>query len=164
MTADALGVVVVGKRLARDLHDAGLTDVVVLDREVISSVFDDATDTWTLITSDGQTCRGRVIIADSPFAPWIPTIRGQNDFGGLAFHAATPDPGFDPAGRRIAVPGSDACAGRFVERVARSAASVTVFPLSPRRIVSVSRNRWRRRTSPDVVIPPIDRVTATRRW
>jgi cation diffusion facilitator CzcD-associated flavoprotein CzcO len=154
-------VVAVGRRPAEYLRDAGLTDVEVLDRAVTRSVFDEDTNTWALTTADGQTCRGRVIVAEPPLEPWIPAIAGRDEFGGTAFHAATPDPGFAPAGRRIAVIGADAGAGRFLERTARSATSVTVFALPPRRVVSVSRNRWRRSTSPDVVAAPIDRVTVS---
>jgi hypothetical protein len=151
-------VVAVGRRPAEHLRGAGVTDVVVLDRAVTRSAFDEDADTWALTTADGQTCRSRVVVAESPLKPWVPAIPGRAEFGGLAFHAATPDSGFDPAGRRIAVIGGDAGAGRFLERTARSAKSVTVFPLPPRRVVSVTRDRWRRSTSPDVVAAPIDRV------
>ncbi|MGH3967189.1 MAG: DUF4873 domain-containing protein, partial [Mycobacterium sp.] len=67
---------------------------------------------------------------------------------------------FDAAGRRVAVLGGDAGAGRYIERVSRSAASVIVFPHPPRRAVTSIR-RWRRRTSTVVVTSPIDTVTAS---
>ncbi|MGH3850126.1 MAG: hypothetical protein ACRDRT_10545, partial [Pseudonocardiaceae bacterium] len=47
---------------ATELRDVGITDFVVFDREVISSVFDDATDTWAVTSHSGETCRGRVIV------------------------------------------------------------------------------------------------------
>jgi cation diffusion facilitator CzcD-associated flavoprotein CzcO len=171
VTADAHGVVVVGGYLATPLREAGVTDVVVVHREVVGSVFDDDTDTWTLTARGGETCRGRVVIAGSPFVPWIPDICRRDDFRGVAFHAAEPEPEFDPAGQRFAVVGADAGAGQFIERVARSAASVTVFPLPPRRVVSItstttsitrrSVRRRRRRVSPHVVTSPIDTVSAS---
>ena len=142
------------------MTEAGVTDVVVMDRTVISAVFDDDTDTWTLNTRGGEICRGRVVIAGSPFVPWIAELAGRDDFRGPVFHAAAPDRQFDPAGQCVAVIGADASAGQFIERVARSAASVTVFPLPPRRVVCATR-RWRRRPSPQVVTSPIDAVTAS---
>lgn len=163
MTPDAHDVVVVGRRLAAHLHGAGVTGALVLD-EVLGSVFDDATNTWTLTTREGWTCRGRVVVAGSPLTPWIPPVNGRDDFGGPAFHSAAPDPGFDPAGRHLAVLGPDSGAGHYLERVARSAASVTVFALPPRRVVSLPRagvRRWRRPASPRVVTAPIDTLTAS---
>jgi cation diffusion facilitator CzcD-associated flavoprotein CzcO len=162
-TTDIHGVVVVGRSLAAQLRDAGVTDAAVMDRELLGSVFDDDTDTWTVTARGGQTCRGRIVIAGSPFAPWIPDIRGRNDFDGVAFPAVAPDPKFDPTGRRIAVIGSDSAGGQFIERAVRSAASVTVFPLPPRRVVSATRidRRRRRRTSLRITTSPIDTVTAS---
>lgn len=137
------------------IHDV----FTVGDREVVSAVFDDDTDTWTLTTSDGQTHHSRVVITgDSPFAPWIPNLPGRNDFRGTAFPAAAPHPDFDPVGKRVAVIGTDAAAGRLIERLS-AAASVTVFPLPPRRLVPTI-GRWRRRQTPvGVVASPVDTLT-----
>jgi cation diffusion facilitator CzcD-associated flavoprotein CzcO len=133
-----------------------------LDGEVNSSVFDDDADSWTLTTSGGQTCRTRVVITGaSPFVPWIPNLPCRNDFCGATFPAAAPDPEFDPAGKRVAVIGGDGAAGRLIDRLATSAASVEVFPLPPRRVIR-NATRWRRRrTSAAVVASPIDRLTAS---
>nr|WP_232315588.1 DUF4873 domain-containing protein [Mycobacterium celatum] len=148
------------------IHDvvvvgAQIAGFPTLDGEVVSSVFDDTTDTWTLTTSGGETCRARVVVTGaSPFVPWIPNLLGRNDFRGATFAAAAPDPDFDPTGKRVAVIGADAAAGRFIELSA--AASVEVFPHPPRRIVPTigRRIRWRRpHTSADVVTAPIDAVT-----
>lgn len=157
------GVVVVGRDLAAPLGDAGVTDAAVLDRGVVRAVFDDATGTWTLTARNGQTCRARIVIGEKLFVPWIPDIAGCNDFRGAAFPAAAPDPEFDPAGRRIAVIGSDSAGGDFIDRTARSTASVTVFPWPPRRLVPTTRIRCRRRRrrSPQVAASAIDTVTAS---
>jgi len=134
-----------------------------LDGEVRSSVFDEATDTWTLTTTDGQTCRSRVVISgNSPLVPWIPELVGRRDFRGLSFHAATPPAGFDPTGRRIAVVGGDASAGQLIGPLIRSGAAVTVFPLPPRRVVAptgrVRRPLRRRRVN--VAASVVNEVTA----
>ncbi|MGH3594519.1 MAG: DUF4873 domain-containing protein [Mycobacterium sp.] len=89
---------------------------------------------------------------------------GRNDFRGESLHAATCGPDFDPAGKRVAVIGSDATAGALVGRLTTSAASVEVFPQPPRRSVRKTRRtaRWlRRQPSPHVVTSPIDIVTAS---
>lgn len=148
---------------AAKLRNAGFTDFTLVDREVVSSVFDDDTTTWTLTASNDETCRGRVVVAcTSPFIPWIPDFPGRNDFGGLAFPAAVDDTQFDRAGKRVAVIGADSAAGQWIDRLTGSAASVEIFPHSPRRIIRTARRRWRRRhTSVKPVGSPIDVITAS---
>jgi cation diffusion facilitator CzcD-associated flavoprotein CzcO len=155
-------VIIVGAAaIAAELRKADLSDFVVLDREVISSVFDDDTDTWTLTTGDGDTCHARIVVAcESPLVPWIPNLPGYNDFRGASFHAASCDPEFDSAARRIAVIGADAAAGNLIGRMAASAASVKVFPLPPRRVVRQTRRarRYLRRQA-HLVTSPIETLT-----
>ncbi len=78
MTEPVHGVVLVGDPdAANELLAAGIHDFMIFDREVVSSVFDDDTDTWTLATEDGETCRGRVVVAcESPFVPLVPDLAG----------------------------------------------------------------------------------------
>jgi hypothetical protein len=152
-----------GQSVATHLRDAGTIDFTVVDREVIGSVFDDDTDTWTLAIPGGEACHGRVVIAcESPFVPWIPNLPGRNDFHGISFHAATPDPDFDPAAQRVVVIGADTAAGQLIGRLTRSAASVKVIPLPPRRIVT-SRRRAKHylRRQAELVASPISAVTAS---
>jgi hypothetical protein len=157
-------VVIVGDNaVGTELRAAGIDGVVIVDRAVTSSVFDDGTDTWTLTIGDGETCRSRVVIArESPLVPWIPDLFGRRGFRGVAFHAATPVADFDPAGRRVAVIGADANAGQLIDRIARSAAAVKVFPLPPRRVVPRLRRsvRFARRRRIDVVASPFEEITA----
>lgn len=133
-----------------------------LDGEVISAVFDDDTDTWTLTTADGETCRARVVVAyRSPLVPWTPDLFGRREFRGTSFHAATPDPDFDAAAQRVAVIGTDGAAGQLIGRLARSGAAIKVFPLPPRRIIRPARRaRNYLRRQPELVASPIVEVTA----
>ncbi|MFZ3268470.1 MAG: DUF4873 domain-containing protein [Mycobacterium sp.] len=164
MTGGCRDVVVVGDKAVRtELLAAGIDDFVIFDRTATSSVFDDSTDTWTLTSDDGETCRGRIVIScESPFVPYIPDLFGRRDFRGVAFHAATPPADFDPAGRRIAVIGADAAAGQLIERMVGSAAKVKVFPLTPRRAVPRLRRtvRFALRRQTEVVASPFEEVTA----
>ncbi|CCC43280.1 putative monooxygenase [Mycobacterium canettii CIPT 140010059] len=122
-------------------------------REVLRSVFDDNTDTWVLGTAGGETFRCRVVIAThrQVHVPWIPDFAGRADYRGESFHAAAWDRDFDPAGKRIAVVGTDAAAAHYISRLSESAASVTVFTQAPRRVVTgvplwtTRAKRWLRR-------------------
>jgi hypothetical protein len=159
------GVVIVGGgSVATELLAAGskdIGDLVIFDREVISSVFDDDTDTWTVTARDGETCHGRVVVAcESPLVPWTPNLPGCNDFRGVSFYAAAPDPDFDPAGQRIAMIGADSAAGQLIGRLTRSGASVKVFPLRPRRVIAGARRaKHYLRRQAELVTSPISAVT-----
>jgi Domain of unknown function (DUF4873) len=132
-----------------------------LDGDVISSVFDDDTDTWLLTTVDGETCRARVVVAcTSPLVPWTPDLFGRREFRGASFHAAAPLADFDPAGQRIAVIGADGAAGLLIGRLTRAGATVKVFALPPRRFVRQTRRARRYlRRRPELVTSPIDELT-----
>ncbi|ORB71703.1 DUF4873 domain-containing protein [Mycobacterium scrofulaceum] len=133
----------------------GLTDFVVLHGPAanVRSRFDEATDSWLLRTAGGEDVRARAVVATDPwpFVPWLPDLAGRDDFPGASFPAAAWAPDFDPAGRRVAVVGTDAAAGHHIGRLSRTAASVTVFAHAPRRVVtemplwSTRARRWLRR-------------------
>lgn len=164
MTDRVHGVVLIGDGdAATELLAAGIHDFFVFDREVVSSVFDDDTDTWTLATEDGEVCRGRVVVAcESPFVPMVPDLVGRRDFRGVAMHAAMPSNFFDPAGKRVAVIGADSSAGELIDQMAGAGARVEVFPLTPRRTVQRLRRipRLARRRRVEVITSPIEEVTA----
>jgi hypothetical protein len=148
---------------ASELLAVGVHDFVLFDREVVSSAFDDTSDTWTLTTEDGETCRGRIVITcESPFVPLLPDLLGRRDFRGAAMHAAMPSNFFDPARKRVVVIGADSGAGELVERMAAAGATVKVFPLAPRRAIPRLRRSIRliRRRRVEVITSPIEEVTA----
>lgn len=145
---------------------AGVSDFMALDGPAaeVRSRFDEGTDTWMLTTAGGEDVRARAVIAADrpPFVPWLPDIAGRDAFLGESFHAAEWAPGFDPSGKRLAVVGTDATAGHHIGRLIQTAASVTVFPLSPRRVVtevplwSTRVRRWlRRRVRPTAERPSV---------
>lgn len=137
-------VVIVGAGVAQSvwaaLSRAGFTDLVLLDapgQEVVNSRFDDGSDSWLLTTAGGEVVRADVVVAGRGVCvPWLPGIAGREEFRGESFHAAVWDRGFDPSGKHIAVVGTDAAAGHHLGRLARAAASVTVFAHAPRRVVA----------------------------
>lgn len=158
----------VGRNVQAALQAAGVEDIVMLD-EVRRSEFDDDTDSWTLHTGDDDVVRARVVVAVEPpaFSPWIPNLNGCSEFRGESFHAAQWSPNFHPAGKRIAVIGTDSFAGYHLSRLT---GSVTVFPHAPRRMTTDpamwptrAKRRLLRQTRPGpaVVRSPIEAVTAT---
>lgn len=144
-----------GYKTREALRKAGFSDCVVLDQQLVSSVFDDATDTWVLSTAADETLRADVVVTNrQPFAPWIPDIPGQGNFRGEAFHAAAWEPEFDPTGKRVAVVGTDAAVAHHMGALLESARSVTAFAVAPRRFVTelppprTRAARWLRRRIP----------------
>jgi cation diffusion facilitator CzcD-associated flavoprotein CzcO len=169
-----------GRSVQSALQAVGVTDVAVIDKksgpsgEVVRSVFDDSTAIWTLHRADGAVLSAHIVIAAHrpAFVPWAPHLAGCNDFQGESFHAAAWDANFHPAGKNIAVVGTDSFAGHRVGRLVQSAKSVVVFPYAPRRVVTdmemwpTRAQRWlRRRVRPTppgpVVGSPIREITAT---
>lgn len=171
-----------GQCAATHLLNSGITDFVLLEKnrhfansplapharlgqDVIGSVFDDETDTWTLQTSAGEFWRTNCVIAcdRTLYRPWIPKLLGGNDYRGISFHVSNPTADFDPTDKHIGVIGADATSGRRLARLIESAASVTVFGYPPRRFVSdVPRpstrlTRWLRRQLPRVSASPSKR-------
>lgn len=168
MTADHPLVVLgadAGARAVRSvLQSAGGAAVTMPDVSVLRAVFDDDTNSWTLHTAGGDVIRAQVVVdaRRRPGSPWIPKLPGDNDFRGASFHAAAWDRGFDPSGKRIAVIGTDATAAHHLERLARTATSVTVFAHAPRRVVADIpvwstrvKRRLRRHTRPGATRPRI---------
>jgi cation diffusion facilitator CzcD-associated flavoprotein CzcO len=136
--------------LKRTAQTRRLREHLRFGREVISSVFDEQTDTWTLRTRNGETYCARVVIAaPGPLhVPSIPDFPGRDDFRGVSFHSAQWDHDFDPAGKRIAVIGTGASAAQFIPQLAKTAASLSVFQRTP---------HW--------VIPKLDRpITDAEHW
>ena len=143
--------------VSAELRTAGITHAARPGREVISSRFDDDTHTWMLRTASGE----RYLAGSSSRQTHRQPSRGHRSSPGATIFAASRftrrgrHPGFDPAGKRVAVIGADATAGHYVEQLTESAASVTVFAHAPRRLVtelplpSTRVKRWlRRRTGP----------------
>lgn len=141
---------------------ASIAGFATLDRPLIRAVFDDDTDTWTLTTDAGDSQTRILLDCESPLVPWTPKLPGSSEFRGSIFHVAVIDAHVDPASQRIAVVGADAGAGRLIGKLTRSGAAVTVFPLSPRRVVRpIRRPRRYLRRQPEIVTAPIEAVTAT---
>jgi cation diffusion facilitator CzcD-associated flavoprotein CzcO len=164
------------QRIRADLAAAGITELALLDATPVLSVFDDRNHSWTLRMPQGEAVDARVVVSTEPLLqPWIPNILGRNDFDGILFHAAQFDAGLDPVGKHVAVIGTDSGCGHHLPQLTATAASVTVYPYAPRRIVaelplpSTRIKRWfgrrtraalgRQRPVPAVATAPISAIT-----
>lgn len=118
-------------------RSSGVVDQVQFDTEVLSAVYDESSQRWTVTT---RTAGGEpvehvanvVITAVGQLnRPAVPTIEGAKSFEGRQFHSAQWPEGFDVTGLRVGVVGSGASAMQIVPAVADSVESLTIFQRSP---------------------------------
>lgn len=101
-------------------------------RSAVSTArFDDAQGLWHIEVNGGQTpsYTARVVVAGfGPLSrPEYPNIEGIESFQGDYFHSAEWDPGFDPAGKRVAIVGTGASAIQFLPRIAGEVKQLHLF-------------------------------------
>jgi cation diffusion facilitator CzcD-associated flavoprotein CzcO len=100
---------------------------------VTSAVYDEASGTWTVVTSDGLSYRARFFVAATGVlsVPYFPQVPGRESFRGESHHTgrwpATP---VDFEGKRVAVIGTGSSGVQVIPAIADVAASVTVYQRS----------------------------------
>lgn len=105
---------------------------VELGVAVEAAVWDDATQHWTVRTSDGRQLRARVLVSATGILndPKDPPIPGLDRFAGQRIHTARwPE---DPAlhGKRVAVIGTGASAMQMVPSIADDVSALTIYQRS----------------------------------
>jgi cyclohexanone monooxygenase len=114
--------------LRRVARDAGVLDRFVFETVVESMTWDDATQTWTTVTSRGTvTSQLLVLGAGGLSEPRLPDIEGIDTFEGSLFHSAQWDHDTDLTGQRVAVIGTGASAVQIVPEVQQVAAHLDVY-------------------------------------
>jgi cation diffusion facilitator CzcD-associated flavoprotein CzcO len=111
-----------------------LRDDIRLDTRVTSSVYDDASQRWTVGTDRGDSVRARYIISavGGLSAANVPDIPGRDDFAGDWYHTGQwPHQGVDLTGRRVGVIGTGSTGTQLIPVVAKQAAHLTVFQRTP---------------------------------
>lgn len=110
----------------------GLEPYLSLSTEAKSAVWDEANQSWTLTTSDGQVRQvGAIISALGQLnRPALPQIPGQASFQGASMHSAAWNHDVDLTGKRVGVIGSAASAVQLIPEVAKVAGSLVVFQRS----------------------------------
>ena len=107
-----------------------------------SARYDDATGTWEVQTSDGNsiTCRSLISACGGLSRPAIPDIAGLSSFSGKVFHSARWDHSFSLTGKRVAVIGTGASAIQIVPAIAPQVGTLHLYQRTPPWIIP-KRNR-----------------------
>jgi 4-hydroxyacetophenone monooxygenase len=121
-----------------DCADAfAVRDHVRFGTEVLSAVWSDTDNRWTIRTRDAHG-NETAIEADAVISavgqlnrPLTPNIEGIESFEGPAFHSARWDHDVDLAGKRVAVIGTGASAVQFIPEIAPTVDALTVFQRTP---------------------------------
>src|SRR4051812_44374219 len=118
--------------LERSSAGAGLLDLVRTGQQVCEAVYDDATATWRVLTTDGTAYDADVVISavGQLSDPVVPELPRRDSFAGPAFHSARWRHDVPLDGTRVAVVGTGASAIQFVPAIVDRVGSLTVFQRS----------------------------------
>jgi cation diffusion facilitator CzcD-associated flavoprotein CzcO len=110
----------------------GVTPHIRFGADVESAAFDERSGRWRLTVANGEDVEAEVLVTacGQLTRAAIPAVPGLERFRGPMFHSAHWDPGFDPAGKRVAVIGTGASAIQFVPQIAPAVARMTIFQRS----------------------------------
>ncbi|WP_236573621.1 flavin-containing monooxygenase [Nocardia caishijiensis] len=110
----------------------GLREHLLTNCEVQQLDWDQVAKLWRLETAHGPRTATHVVLATGVLAdPLTPNLPGVDIFGGVSFHSARWNHGFDVRGKRIAVVGTGPSAVQFVPAIQPDVAHMTVFQRTP---------------------------------
>ncbi len=101
---------------------------------VVSAVFDEDADRWTVTTDHGEGVSSAFVIMATGClsVPRMPDIPGVDRFRGEAYHTGLwPHHAVDFAGKRVGLIGTGSSAVQALPVIAREAAQVTIFQRTP---------------------------------
>lgn len=111
---------------------SGLRKKIHFGRELLSARWLEERLAWCLETSDGYFYARALVTATGPFgSPVIPSINGQDQFKGKAFHSFHWDHDYDFSGKRVGVIGTGATAAQIIPELQKTARHVSVFQRTP---------------------------------
>ncbi len=107
----------------------GLRTKIRYNTAIVHTEFSEAAGYWQLTDQAGhQTTARVVVVATGPFnRPRLPSLPGQQTFGGKAFHSSRWDHSVSLKGKRVAVVGTGASAIQLVPEIADMATQLTVY-------------------------------------
>lgn len=110
-----------------------LRERIRFNSELASATYDAGSASWNLTLKDGTTLETKYLITavGQLHLPNTPTLPGQDDFKGPAFHSARWDNTVDLADKRVAVIGNAASAVQFIPKIAPLVKQLTVYQRSP---------------------------------
>ena len=111
----------------------GLRPKIRFNTKVLSAVFDDESDLWTIKTASGETVTARFLVNAGGVltTPQLPDIDGVDSFAGATMHTARWDHGLDLTGKRVAIIGTGASAVQVIPEIAPIVEHLTVFQRTP---------------------------------
>ncbi len=107
---------------------------ITFDTRVVSAVFDDQTESWTVRTDAGETVRARycIMATGSLSTASVPDFPGFELFRGRWYHTSRwPHEGVDFTGQRVGVIGTGSSGIQAIPLIAAQAARLTVFQRTP---------------------------------
>ncbi len=119
-------------RFVADTYD--LRRSIRFDTAIVSAVFDEAADLWTIATDRGDTLTARYVVMATGClsVPRAPDIPGADAFQGPTYHTGLwPTEGADFAGKTVAVIGTGSSGVQSIPIIASEAAHLTVFQRTP---------------------------------
>ncbi|MFJ3212588.1 flavin-containing monooxygenase [Streptomyces flaveolus] len=123
--------------LERVAKKHGVYEHIVFDSEVSSARFDEDTDRWEAVVTDGSgrttTVRSNLYVAASGLfgVPKEIPFDGAEEFEGEVVHTTRWNPEVTCAGRRVAVIGNGSTGVQLLSKVAAEAAHVDVYQRTP---------------------------------
>ncbi|WP_283138389.1 flavin-containing monooxygenase [Rhizohabitans arisaemae] len=111
----------------------GLERHIRFSTEVVGIEYQDATQTWRIGVSSGDTHISHAVISGigALHIPKFPELPGRESFAGRSFHSAAWDHSYDFTGKRVAVVGTGASAVQFIPQIAERAGHLSVFQRTP---------------------------------
>ena len=107
---------------------------IVFETRVTTALFDDASRTWTVTTSDGvdTTCRFLITAVGCLSSTNVPEFPGHDTFAGEQLHTGSwPQGGVDFTGKRVGVIGNGSSGIQAIPEIAKVAAHLTSFQRTP---------------------------------
>lgn len=110
----------------------GLAGHIRFNSEVATAAFDEASNTWTVTTTDSQSFTADIVVTATGQLnqPAWPSVPGMDSFAGKIFHSARWDHDHDLSGKKVAVIGTGASAIQFVPEIVPRVKSLTLFQRS----------------------------------
>ena len=103
---------------------------IEFDTRVVSAVFDDVTNLWTVGTDKGDTVKATYCIMGTGLlsAPYSPPFPGVEDFQGEWYHSSRwPHEEVDLSGKRVGIIGTGSTGIQIVQTIAPEVGHLTVF-------------------------------------
>ncbi|ABM97345.1 flavin-containing monooxygenase [Methylibium petroleiphilum] len=101
---------------------------------VTAAMFDETSNQWEVISSDGTCARARFLISavGCLSAGIVPDFPGLNEFKGSWYHTGNwPHEPVDPTGKRVGVIGTGSTGIQFSSAIAQSVGHLTIFQRTP---------------------------------